>query len=167
VAAREIDAADRALEEHVAREDRRLVGEREGHVAGAVAGGEEHVDLQPGELEALTAHEDVLGLVALERPDPRKGDEAHDVREHGTLDLGDPDLGTGLARHRGDRADVVEVGVGEEDGVEGDPESLDHVQNPVGLVARIDDDRARGAVAAHEVAVLLDRADREGADVHG
>ena len=55
VAARQVDAADRALEQDVAGEDRLLAGDREGEVARAVAGREQDVDLEPGELELLAA----------------------------------------------------------------------------------------------------------------
>ena len=71
----EIGAPDRLLEENVAGEDRVLVGDREGHVAWAVAGGGEHVDLKAGQVEPLAAVEGVLGLIGLERAEARPGDE--------------------------------------------------------------------------------------------
>ena len=71
------------------------------------------------------------------------------------------------AGHRGHRADVVEVGVGEQDPVERDAERLDRAEQLVGLVAGVDDQRAIGAVAPEDVRVLGHRADREHADVHG
>ena len=55
VAAGQVGPPDRALEQHVAREERLLVGDREGHVAGAVAGREEHVDLESRQLQLLAA----------------------------------------------------------------------------------------------------------------
>ena len=47
------------------------------------------------------------------------------------------------------------------------PSSSDGLQDPRGLVAGIDDQRAVGAVLAEQKAVLGDLADREHADVHG
>ena len=63
--------------------------------------------------------------------------------------------------------DVVEVGVGEQDPVERHAERVDRAEQLVGLVARVDDQRAVGAVAAEDVAVLGHRADGEHAHVHG
>ncbi len=71
------------------------------------------------------------------------------------------------SRHRRHRADVVEVRVGEQDAVELDPERVDRAEQLVGLVAGVDDQRAVGAVAAEQVAVLLHRPDGEHAHVHG
>ena len=49
-----------------------LGGDRERQVAGAVTGREEHVDLEPRELELLAAAQRVVGLVALVRADARE-----------------------------------------------------------------------------------------------
>src|SRR5690348_2065162 len=65
VAAGEVDAADRALEEDVAGEDCRLAFDRVGDVARAVARGEDDLDLHPGKLQDLAAADDLVGLVAL------------------------------------------------------------------------------------------------------
>ena len=81
VAAGQVDAADRALEEDVAGEDRVLVADRVGDVAGAVAGGEDDVELEAGQLQRLAAGERLVGLVALERAEALPGDEGHDVGE--------------------------------------------------------------------------------------
>ena len=71
VAAGQVDAAHRALEEHVAGEHGLLVGDRERHVAGAVTGREHHVDVEPGQLQLLAAGQGVLGLPVLERAEAR------------------------------------------------------------------------------------------------
>ena len=55
---------------------RRLVGDGEGDVAGAVAGREEDVDLEARELELLAAGDRLVGVVALERAEARPGDVA-------------------------------------------------------------------------------------------
>ena len=46
------------------------------------------------------------------------------------------------------------------------PQVLDRRDQPVGLVARVDDDRLARAVARGEEAVLGDGADGEAVDVH-
>jgi hypothetical protein len=134
-------------------------------VAGAVAGGVQDVDLESRQLEPLAAGERVVGVVALERTEPGRN-PGHDVGEHRHLELRAVDRRLGRARHRGDGADVVEVGVGEQDRVDPDPELVDKLQDPLGLLAGIDDQPALRALAADDEAVLGHRADREHADVH-
>ena len=133
---------------------------------GAVAGGEEDVDLHPGELEPLAAGDGLVGVVALVGAEAGPGDVGHDVGEHRHLDLRAVDGGAGRLRDRGDGADVVEVGVGEQDRVDPDPELVDGAEDPLRLLAGVDDQPAVGAVAADDVAVLGHLADGEAADVH-
>ena len=64
----------------------------------------------------------------------------------GTSSFGQQTGAPGRAGHRRDRADVVEVGVGEQDRLDGRAELLDRGEDAVGLVARVDDDRAVAAV---------------------
>ena len=87
-------------------------------------------------------------------------------RSTGHLELGAVDGRAGGPGDRRDGADVVEVGVGDEDRVDPDPELVDHVQDPLGLLARVDDQAAVGAVAAEDEAVLGHLADGEHAHVH-
>ena len=54
--------------------------------------------------------------------------------------------------------------VGEEDSFALQLVVLQIVQNPVGLVARVDDDAAEGFLVADDVAVGLQLADRQGFD---
>jgi hypothetical protein len=166
VAAREVRAADGAGEQHVAGEDGELGWDRVGDVARRMPGREQHVDLHPGELQPLAAGDRVVGVVGLERAEPGPRHVAHDVGEHGHLELGAPDLRPGRAGQRRDRADVVEVRVGEQDRGDVDLELVDRLDQALGLVARVDHERPRGAVEAGDVAVLLHRPDGEGADVH-
>ena len=135
-------------------------------MAGAVARGEQHVDLEARQLEPLAAPQHLIGLVALVGPDPRERDVAHDVGQHRALDLAHVNGRAGLARHRRDRADVVEVGVGEEDRLDLEAEVTDRRQDAFGLVARIEDHGPGGVVPACDEAVLLHRPDREHAHVH-
>ena len=157
---------DRPLEEDVAAEQGTLVGDRVGDVPGAVAGREDHVDLEAGELELLAAGDGLVGVVALERAEAGPGHEGHDVGEHRHLELGAVDGGAGRLGDRGHGADVIEVAVGEQDRLELDSQLLDRRQQPRRLLAGIDDQALVGALAAEDVAVLGDRADGEAADLH-
>ena len=94
---------------------------------------------KPGHLQRLAAGKGVLGVPALVRAESGPWDEGHDVREHELLDLRHPDLGAGGLRDRRDRADVVEMGVGQQDALEIDAERLDRIEQALGLLARIDD----------------------------
>ena len=107
----------------------------------------------------------MVGVVALVRPEARR-DPGHDVGEHRTLELRAVDRRARGAGDGRDGADVVEVRVREQNRVDPHPELVDEAQDPVGLLAGIDDQGVLRAVAADEVAVLGHRADREAADVH-
>ena len=104
VAAGQVGAADRALEQDVAGEDRLLVGDRERDVPGAVAGREDDIDLEARQLELLAPLERVLGVLGLERPEAGPRHERVDVVEDELLDLRHPHLRPGRLRHRRDRA---------------------------------------------------------------
>ena len=107
----------------------------------------------------------LVGVVALEGAEPLPGDEGHDVGEDRRLDLRAVDGGAGRLGDRRDGADVVEVAVGEEDRLDRHAHLLDRGQDPLGLLAGVDDQRPVGAVAAQQEAVLGDRADREHLDI--
>jgi hypothetical protein len=130
-----------------------------------VTRGEDHVDLEPGHLELLSARQRVLGVPALVRAEAGPRHERHDVREHDLLDLGHPDLGAGGLRDRSDGADVVEVGVGQQDALEVHAERLDRAQQLLGLLARIDDQGLFRVLTPEEEAVLLHLPDGEHADL--
>ena len=171
VAAGQVGAADRPLEDHVAREHRLLVGDRVGDVPGAVAGDEVDVDLQARERQVLAAGDRLVGVVALERAEAGPGDVGHDVGQDGDLDLRAVHGRAGGAGHGRHRPDVVEVAVGYEDRLDRDAERAGGRQQPLGLLAGIDHDRRdagaslRGAGGAHDVAVLLHWPDGECAHV--
>jgi hypothetical protein len=61
---------------------------------------------------------------------------------------------------------VVEVAVGDEDRLDRHAERLDRLDEALGLVARVDQQRVLGALAAGDPGVLLHRPDGEAADVH-
>ena len=62
---------------------------------------------------------------------------------------------------------MVVVAVSEEDGLALQMVVFEIVQNPVRLVAGVDDDAAEGFLVADDVAVGLQLADREGFYEHG
>jgi hypothetical protein len=165
VAAREVGAPDRAAEQDVAAEQRLLVRDGVGDVARGVAGREQDVDLAAGERQRLAAADGLLGVVGLVGPEAGER-VAVDVLEHRDLGLRAVDRRAGGAGERRDRADVVEVRVREEDRLDRGPELLEHGLDALGLVAGVDHERAGGAVAASDPAVLLDRPDGEAPDVH-
>jgi hypothetical protein len=61
---------------------------------------------------------------------------------------------------------VVEVRVGEQDGLDVELQLRDGALEAGRLLPGVDDERGGGTVAAEDEAVLGQRADREGADVH-
>ena len=136
------------------------------HVAGAVPGREQHVDLEAGERQRLPARDGVLGVVGLVRAELRIRHVGHEVGEQVGLGLRAPDLRARRARHGSDRADVIEVAVGEEDRLERDAGLLDGRDEARRLLPRVDHDGARRVgVRTDQEAVLLQRPDREHADV--
>ena len=115
-------------------------------MAGAVAGREDHVQRQPRELQGLSPADQLVRVVALERPEARVGDEGHDVGEDRRLDLGAVDRGFGRGGDRRHGADVVEVAVGDENRLDAGSGLLDGGEDPLGLVAGVDDQQAIGAL---------------------
>ncbi len=136
-------------------------------MAGAVARCEDDVEGEAGELERLPAGDGVLGIPRLVRAEARPRDERHDVLQDGHLELRAVDRRGRRPGHRRDRADMIEVRVGEEDRVERDARLLDRRQQSRRLLARVDDDRPIAALRAHEKAVLLHHPDGEHGDVEG
>ena len=75
------------------------------------------------------------------------------------------DRRAGRRGHRRDGADVVEVAVGDEDRLDLAARRLDRGEDPLGLLAGVDDQQPVGALAAEQEAVLGDRADGEHLDL--
>ena len=110
-------------------------------MAGAVAGRREDVDLEARKRKLLPSRQRVVGLVALERSEPGRH-PAHDVGEHAALDLGAVD---GRSRGPGDGSDganVVEVGVRDEDRLDRHAEGSGDREQALRLVAGVDDQGA-------------------------
>ena len=69
------------------------------------------------------------------------------------LELRAVDRRPSRARDRGDRADVIEVRVGQQDRLELlDPERVERLEQPLGLVAGIEDHGAVRALGSNDVA---------------
>ena len=108
----QVGAADRAREEDVAGEEGPVGGERE--MPRRVAGDEEHLERDPGELDRLPAGQLVLGLV---RADVHAGrGPLVDVDDQVSIAGGRVHRGAGSLREVGEGADVVPVAVRDEDG---------------------------------------------------
>jgi hypothetical protein len=167
IAAGQVDPPDRALKEHVAGEQHPLVVHGVRHVPRTVAGREDDVERQPGELERLAAGDGVLGIPRLVGTEARPRDEGHDVLQDRDLELRAVHRRARRPRDRRDSPDVVEVRVGQQDRVELDARVLDRPQQARRLLARVDHDRPVAALRPHEKAVLLHHAHREHPDVEG
>jgi hypothetical protein len=61
---------------------------------------------------------------------------------------------------------VIEVAVREQNSLDAHSKAVDRGEDPIGLVAGVDDQGAIGARSSKDVTVLGDRADRELTDVH-
>jgi hypothetical protein len=166
VPAREVHAADRALKEDVAGEQRAVVLERIGDVAGAVTRHERDLELEAREVQRLTAADGLVCVVVLEGTKARQAHVAVDVGEDVGLELRAVHGGAGGAGHGCDGADVVEVRVSEQDRLDGaDAQRLERSDEAVGLIAGIDHHRPVGVGEPHDVGVLLHRPDSEHAGV--
>ena len=117
------------------------------HVALGVARRRHDLDPQARELQRLAALDGLVGLVALVRADALDRDVPHDVGEAVDLELRAVHGRARRLRERRDRADVVDVRVGDEDRLDGRAELLDRVEQLLAVVAGVDHDRAVGAVA--------------------
>src|SRR4029077_7422612 len=65
-----------------------------------------------------------------------------------------------------DGADVIDVGVGDPDRIEGRARALYRIDESLTLAPRIDYNRAVGAIIHDQIAILLERSDGDGLDVH-
>ena len=134
VAAGEVDAADGAREEQVAAEERaaRVVGD----VAGAVARDVDDLELDPRDGDGVAAGDEVLRLVGADVPAAARDPRAEDVGLPGRR----LNLGARLFREVGDGADVVDVGVRDEDRAYARAGARELEPQLRGGVARVDDE---------------------------
>ena len=123
----------------------------EGDRRGRVARDERDGEVDPGQAHRLAAVEQVLGRVR----------SARKLAEQIGLAGGHPYVDAGLARNRGDPAQVVDVAMGHEH-TSGRPAALlELAHHPVGRVAGVDHDGLRRTLPRHEIAVGLVGAERE------
>jgi hypothetical protein len=162
VAPGQVDAADRSLKQDVAGEQRLVLGQRIADVPRAVAGNEVDLELQVRQLQRLAALDRMVGLVALERTETGIRHVGHDVGQHLGLELRAVHRSARRPGDRRDRADVIEVAMGQQDRLNRvDLECAQRLQNPLGLVTRVHDHGGRRVRPTDHVAVLLHRPDRE------
>ncbi len=148
VAAGEVDAADRALEQEIAREDVRA--DAEGDVVDRVARDPGDLELEPGDRDDVAVAHLVLGIV---RPHPRST-ACDPVAQRLRLAGRRPDLGSGRLGQRGDSFHVVDVRVGDEDPCDRCSEPVELCEERRRISTRVDDRAGSRLVrGADEVAV--------------
>ena len=115
---------------------------------------EDHLDVQARQAQMLAARRRCGRPRSSRRARSPGGTQLMTSASTRPLDLRAVDGRAGRAGDRRDRADVVEVAVGDQDRLDLDAERLDRVEQPLGLIARVDDHRARRRrrVGAHDVA---------------
>ena len=174
--ARQVGAADRAGEQDVPAEQRRLVRaeqvehDRAGAVAGRVAHAE--VETAEGHLLAVGEFADVVRLGEGERAEQRRADRHPDagprVGELRTVGRVDERRHVASLAHRQHREGVVEVSVREQDGDRVQPVLGDDLVELSGdSDARVDDDALLAATGSDDPAVGGGRVRRETRDEHG
>ncbi len=75
------------------------------------------------------------------------------------------DRRAGVPGERSNSADVVDVGVRDEDRLDRDAERFDRLNQALRLIARIDQERPGRAMSPRDIGVLREGADGERADV--
>jgi len=161
VAAGEIGAADAVAEEGVAGDEFALGGHPEADAAGGVARGVEHVDFGGADEELVAIFErgvDGNGFGGA-HADPRGLDVEHGL-EFGVMEV-HVDGGAGSELEFLCATNVIDVGVGNHDGGDGEAVALEDFQDAVDFVAGIDDDGVAGGFVAEDGAIALQDADGE------
>ena len=159
VPAGEVDAADRPREEQVAGKEMPVGVER--NVAGAVAWDVDDVEGDPGDDDLVAAADDVLRIVR---------ENAHPaarltVPQGVDFTTRRPDADTGAFGKSRDAADVIDIGVRDEDRGRPRTHACELEPQRRRIVARVDDRRVRCApLGADDVAVRLERSHHEAVD---
>ncbi len=154
VPAGEVDAADAAGEQDVAREEApvRVIGKVSGRVAGHV----EDVEPDARELEGVSTRHVTCSLEAAHL-EPGRRERALEPTGRIRRDV---DGRAGRVREVGDTAEMVEVRVGEDDRRARAPGGRELGDEPLCVPARIDDDGfPRSLVGPDDVAIRADRAE--------
>jgi hypothetical protein len=166
VAAGEIGAADGALEEGVAGKDHVERDEMEADGALGVAGGVYDLSGKRGESDDGAVRERLVGRGGFGRGDAKPCGLLIHHGEQVEVVLIEENGRSGEALELERAADVVDVGVGDEDLSEGEAEGIEAAMNAGDFVAGIDDDCLAGLLIGKDGAVALERADGKGFEEH-
>jgi hypothetical protein len=167
IASGEVRAAYGAGEEGVSGEEERVLREVQAGAALGVAGGVEDGAGEADDADALVVSEVGVGWGDLGGRDAEPGglDVHHlDQRE---IELVVEDGGSGEAFELLGSGDVVDVGVGDDDLLDGELMAGEGLCDAGDIVARVDDDGLVGGLIAEDGAVALERADYEDLVDHG
>lgn len=159
VPAGKVDAADRPREEQVAGEEMPVGVERD--VAGAMAGYVDDVEGDSGDEDLVAAADDVLRVVR-ENAHPAAG---LTVPQGVDFTTRRPDVDAGAFGKSRDAADVIDIGVRDEDRSRPRAHACELEPQRRRIVARVDHRRLRCApLGADDVAVRLERSHHEAVD---
>ena len=167
VAAGQVGPSDAAGKEGIAREDHFQGFEVKADGALGVAGRVNDVGGVVFEAYAAAIGKGLVGRGGLRggNADPR-GLFGHDLHE-GKIVFVEEDGGPGKGLELEGSADVVDVGVGDENLLQSQAVGFEALVNAGGLVAGVDDDSLAGLLVAEKSAIALQRADGKGLQDHG
>lgn len=156
VAAGQIGAADGTFEESIAGDDAARFGDIKAHASGGMAGGFEGAECVAAEGEDIAFGQGPLDGGEFNGRQAKEGGLVADGLVEGEfagvhVDF-DAEGGFGL----GEGADVVQVGVGDEDGLDADVELVDGGKNDAGFVTGIDEESFAGVLVGQHAAILLE-----------
>ncbi len=161
VASGEVGAAYGAGEEGVSGDEKGVVGEVEADAALGVAGGVEDGAGESGDGDGAAVGEVVVGGGDLGGGDAEPaGLDVHHF-DQGEIELVVEDGGSGELLEAVGSGDVVDVGVGDDDLLDGEVVAVEDGRDAGDVVAGIDDDGFAGGLVAEDGAVALEGADGE------
>jgi len=167
VSTREVGAADAAGEERVSGEDHFERGKMETDGALGVAGGVKDLGGVGGESDGAAVDKGFVGREGFRRIDTNPGCLfGHDV-ELGKVVFVEKDGSAGEGFKFDSSADVIDVGVSDEDLLEGEAEGGEAAMDAGDLIAGVDDDGFAGFFVGQYGAVALQWADGKGLENHG
>src|SRR5690606_8351323 len=168
VAAREVRATDRPVEQHVAHDGEPRLAMEEHDMPRRVAGAMDDLERLLAEGDGVAVLEPAVGL---ERVEPRKAEALALLRQlrdpEGVLALRPLDRHRVTAGELGSLPAMVDVAVGEQDLLDVRPELSQRVVDAVEIAARVDDGGAAGFLAAQHGAVLRERGHGNDHQLHG
>jgi hypothetical protein len=167
VASRQVSAANAACEESVAGEDHFERGEMKADGALGVTRGVKDLGWVGIEAYAEAVREGLIGRSCFRRLDTDPGCLLGHDPEQGKVVFVEKNgrAGEGFKFERS--ADVIDVGVGDEDLLESEAEGGEAAMDAGDLIAGVDDDGFAGFLVGEDGAVALQRADGKGFENHG